>query len=397
MKISLLAGIVLGIALLLVSLGMLANLGIIAKPLSPQDLAQKQIEELKADTIPTIVETTSLELPEQSIDFGIHEEGISVDHVFKFKNVGKSLLKITRIKPSCGCLKVSAEELSVPPGETGEITVTIDTTNLSGPVNDKFLVARSNDPSQGEMTIPILAVVTVPLEITPPRIVFSRLEADQTVSRDLKVFTQLGAPFEITGARMLRPDIEKFFDITYRPLEPSEVPEGAKSGWNITATVKPGLPTGNFKQVVSLETSVEKMPTVNFDLEGSVVNDISVVAIGEEFNPKFNLLSLGAIKQDVGAKVKLKMLVVGEFRDTLEVGTPVCEPDFLRATIGERTSINNGSASEFPIEIEIPPGSPIVSMLGNERQKDAVGRVLIPTNHSSMKEVKILLHFAVEK
>lgn len=397
MKISLLAGIVLGIALLLVSLGMLANFGVIAKPLSPQDLAQKQIEAAEKNRVPEIAETTTLELPEKSIDFGIHEEGISVDHVFKFTNVGKNPLKITRITPSCGCLKVSAAELDVLPGETGEITVTIDTTKLSGPVSDKFLRASTNDTSQREVMIPIMAVVTVPLEITPPRIVFSRLLADETVSRDLKVFTQLGAPFQITGARMMRPDIEKFFDVTYRPLEPSEVPEGAKSGWNVTATVKPGLPTGNFKQIVSLTTSVEKMPEIMFEIEGGVVNDISVVAIGEEFNPKFNLLSLGPIKQDVGVKVKLKMLVSGEYRDKLEVGTPVCEPDFLRATIGERASINNGSASEFPIEIEVPPGSPIVSMLGNERQKDGVGRVLIPTNHSSMKEVKILLHFAVEK
>lgn len=394
MKISWLAGIVLGIAMLLMSLGMMADYGIIAKPLTPLERAQKQLEESGVHDIESIEETTTLELAEKSIDFGLQEEGVKLEREFKFKNVGQNPLQILGIRPSCSCISIKERELKVAPGETGTLTVGINTEGLSGPV-EKYVLLRTNDPEHSELSIAINAVVTVPIEINPRRIVFSRLLANDTVSRDVQVFTRIERPFEIKSVRLTKPDIAGFFEVTFRPLEASELPEEAKSGWNVTVTVKPGLSTGNFKQLVSLATSDEKMPEVMFDVEGNVVNDISVVAIGADFNPKFNLLSLGALRQAQGGKARLKLLVAGEYRDKLELGEPVCDPDFLRVTIGERKSINKGTASEIPLEIEIPAGSPIISLLGTEQ--DGVGRVTIPTNHSSMKKVEILLHFAIEK
>jgi hypothetical protein len=88
------------------------------------------------------------------------------------------------------------------------------------------------------------------------------------------------------------------------------------------------------------------------------------------------------------------MLVAGEYADKIELGAPVCQPEFLKITLGERKSINNGTASEIPIDLEIPPNSPLISLMG--KGKDDVGRITIPTNHPSMKEVRILVNFAVE-
>jgi hypothetical protein len=394
MKLSTLAGIVLGVALVLTSMAMLANFGVIAPPLSPKERAIKELEAVGGGRIADIEETTTLELPESAVDFGLQEEGVSVEREFSFKNVGQKPLHIMGIRPSCSCIFVKEKEMHVEPGETGTLTVGINTKDLAGPV-EKFLLLKTNDPEHRELSITLNAVVTFPVEVISDGMVFSRLLANDSASKDAKVYSRLDQPFEILGVRLSKPEIAQFFDITYRPLEPSELPPEGKTGWLVTVAVKPGLPTGGFNQIVTLETSVEKMKEVTFPVDGNVVNDISVVALGVEFNAKHNLVSLGAVKQAIGDKVKMKLFVAGEYRDKLELGTPVCDPDFLKVTIGERKSINNGAASEFPFEIEIPPDSPVISLLGTEQA--GVGHVTIPTNHSSMKEVKILLHFAVEK
>jgi hypothetical protein len=162
----------------------------------------------------------------------------------------------------------------------------------------------------------------------------------------------------------------------------------------VTVTVKPGLPTGSFKQGIELTTTLEKATDVIVEVEGNVVNDIAIVAIGANFVPKFNLLTLGALHQSQGGRAKLKMLIAGEYADKIELGVPVSEPEFVKVNLGERKLLNNGAASEIPIDIEIPPQSPLISKLGKARED--MGRITIPTNHPSMKEVHILLNFAVE-
>ncbi len=392
MKISVLASIVLGFGLIIATLAMMANYGIIAKPLTPTELALAQLKDLELATVAEA--TTTLETESDVIDFGTLEEGVEVVHEYPMKNIGANPLRMT-LKPSCGCIVVKDRKVEIAPGETATIPITIRTKDLYGIVDDKRVVIHTNDPAHPELSIKIKVVVTRPLEISPPKIPFNRLLAVDTVTKETKVYAQHDRPFEITGHRLSKPDIEKFFDVAYRPLEPTELPEGAKHGWLVSVTVKPGLPTGNFKQVVELETTMERALDTQIEIEGNVVNDIAVVAIGADYNAKYNLLTLGAIQHSQGAHAKLKMLVAGEYFDKIELGAPVCEPEFLRVTLGERKVINNGTASEIPIEVEVPADSPVTSLLG--KGKDGVGRITIPTNHPSMKEVRILLHFAVEK
>ncbi len=395
MKISVLAGIVLGLALLLVSVGVMANFGVIARPLSPEELARKRVAELEQGKPDDIHEDTTLELTENSVDFGKLEEGIERVHEFVIKNTGRSDLRLSGIRPSCSCIFIKEDRLQVAPGQSGTLHIGIKTKDLYGPV-EKYVLFQSNGKDQHEISIQVNAVVMRALEMSPPKVTFSRLLASESASQEVKVYAQHTQPFEIKGFRFMRPEIEKFFDVTFRPLETAELPEEAKSGWLVTVNVKPGLPTGTFRQFVNLETSFTQQDLdTSIEVEGNVVNDISVVAIGADFDPRYNLLTLGPLKQAQGGTAHLKMLVSGAFRDTLELGTPTCDPKFLKVTAGERKSINNGSASEIPIEIEVPPESPVVSLLGNT--KAGAGVVVIPTNHSSMKEVRILVNFAVEK
>jgi hypothetical protein len=79
----------------------------------------------------------------------------------------------------------------------------------------------------------------------------------------------------------------------------------------------------------------------------------------------------------------------------VQVSVGEVEPDFLRVTIGEKTEINQGAVVQFPLTIEIPPGSPYVNHLGSKLGK--LAQIIIETTHPDAKQVKIPLRFAVEE
>ena len=83
-----------------------------------------------------------------------------VSGVFKFKNTGNALLELAPPDTSCGCTvaKVSPDKLA--PGQSGEITYTINLDHVMGQVQKQIMV-HSNDPRTPEVDL------TVQLDYTP--------------------------------------------------------------------------------------------------------------------------------------------------------------------------------------------------------------------------------------
>jgi hypothetical protein len=59
----------------------------------------------------------------ETVDYGTIEQNADGKRVFKFKNVGKSPIIITRAKGSCGCTVPTVPKRPIMPGETAEIGV----------------------------------------------------------------------------------------------------------------------------------------------------------------------------------------------------------------------------------------------------------------------------------
>ena len=91
---------------------------------------------MEGDTLaPTILEWSS-----ESFDFGEIQQGDTVSHTFTFKNVGPQALKISNIKPSCGCTAPNWTKELVPPGEEGFVEVIFNSTGKSGTQNKSITV-----------------------------------------------------------------------------------------------------------------------------------------------------------------------------------------------------------------------------------------------------------------
>lgn len=93
-----------------------------------------------------------LTLNKTSYDFGNIMEGKVVDAKIGFKNEGSGVLLISDVKTSCGCTAVLLSSKALQPGETGNISIELDTANREGKLT-RTVTLYTNDPKQPNQTI----------------------------------------------------------------------------------------------------------------------------------------------------------------------------------------------------------------------------------------------------
>ncbi len=99
-------------------------------------------------------------------DFGKAMAGDIIRHDFIFTNTGNATLEITGVNPSCGCTSPVDWTHRVEPGQTGQISLQVDTKRLSGRATEVAAVA-SNDPAQRKVTLSFIGTVWKPVDVSP--------------------------------------------------------------------------------------------------------------------------------------------------------------------------------------------------------------------------------------
>ncbi len=100
-------------------------------------------EEIKKDFTGPV-----FEFNEEIIDYGDIAKNSDGNRAFKFKNIGKSPLIITKVKGSCGCTVPTKPEEPVMPGAYGEIKVKY-ATNRVGPFSKTVTItSNASEPSK---------------------------------------------------------------------------------------------------------------------------------------------------------------------------------------------------------------------------------------------------------
>jgi hypothetical protein len=96
---------------------------------------------------------TTVQVIDNTFDFGHLAPGETVGHPFRFKNTGDHPLHLRDIATSCGCATARLPEAPVPPGDTATIEITFDTTGKTG-LQYKTIHVFTNTPDKKfELTI----------------------------------------------------------------------------------------------------------------------------------------------------------------------------------------------------------------------------------------------------
>ncbi len=177
------------------------------------------------------------------------------------KNVGTETLKITEVKPTCGCTTAPLGKYELAPGETTNMQVTLTIGSTSGRQHKSIRIA-SNDPSSPTKIVSLRANVIRPIEIKPtPYFTFNNMEVGKEATS--KLFIKNNTNQNITFSDFkTTPDFMKINVTGSKVLKPGEE-------FELTATITPQK-SGYINPSLKFKTSHQDTPEVDIRGYGNV-------------------------------------------------------------------------------------------------------------------------------
>ena len=117
---------------------------------------------------------------ESEFDFGDIVEGELVSHKFSVYNTGDDVLKIEKVKASCGCTVAKPQKDELAPGEMTDINVEFNSARRNGH-QQKFVYVFSNDPNNPELRLSFTAnIISKQEEEENTTVLYPKLQLDKT-------------------------------------------------------------------------------------------------------------------------------------------------------------------------------------------------------------------------
>lgn len=121
----------------------------------------------------------------------------------KIKNAGNELLKITEVKPGCGCTTAPLDKNELNPGEEASLDVTLRIAGYSGNVVKSIRIA-SNDPANPNKYLYLKANVFHPISITPTSyLAFSEMTVGQEATAKVTLKNNTNQDITITDVEIV--------------------------------------------------------------------------------------------------------------------------------------------------------------------------------------------------
>ncbi len=181
----------------------------------------------------------------------------------KLYSIGTDSLRITTVKPTCGCTTAPLDKNVLAPGDSATLDITL---NIKGAIGNlhKTIRIECNDPNQKETYLHLRADVNVPIAFYPSRyIAFGQMYVGQEAKRSIKMINKTSQRILIKNVKMEPSNIKV-------NLQDDDVlpPNGEIE---IVATVTPDR-AGTFSCRLSFKTNHPDMPEVELTGWGTIDN-----------------------------------------------------------------------------------------------------------------------------
>ncbi len=333
-------------------------------------------------------------LDKEEHNFGVMDSNAKGRHEFVFTNEGEGPLVLTEGDSSCKCTVIELDDGEIAPGKSSKVALEWTCNEFSGPFRQSATIF-TNDPEHRRISLTIFGQVEVALRVLPRELVFGRVASGQTVKAEARVYCHLEKPLKIVDNVLSDRQTADHFQVDFEPLAAEQLTEekGARSGYLVRVTVKPGLPLGAFEKRILIRTNQESAPSIDIPVRGNIGSDISIV--GRGWNTETGVLNFGTVASSEGARRTVMLVARGAHRKEVKFKPILVVPDdVLKVELGKTRPINKGAVTQTPVVIQIPKGSRAANHLGSEQGK--LGEVLIETNHPQAPKLRISVRFAVE-
>jgi hypothetical protein len=127
-----------------------------------------------------VIAESVMKVPVDSYDFGYAPQNANISHRFWLYSAGTDTLKITNVKPGCGCTKAPLEKSTVAPGESTMVELIFNTKNYSGKLSKSATITTNAIQATNQISF-LTSVMkdkdtTLAAAIAPERVVVQRVE-----------------------------------------------------------------------------------------------------------------------------------------------------------------------------------------------------------------------------
>jgi len=184
-------------------------------------------------------------------NFGTVWVGPKLQHTFKITNTGQKVLKITKVKPSCGCTTAGPYPKELAPGETGEFSFSMNSSKLHGNFQ-KNVSVESNDPVTPKIRLRLKGEVKRYVEISPASANFGRITDQQPRTRELTITNNTDKALKLD----MKPGRVENYKYELIEKEPGK-------RYALRVTANPPFKEGRLNDSVVLQTNVDQQKTIS--------------------------------------------------------------------------------------------------------------------------------------
>lgn len=237
-------------------------------------------------------------------DFGAISRGDKVTTTFEIENRGEAPLELTEVRVACACTVVDYSR-EIAPGETGQITVELDSTSVDGPTTQRMQVF-TNDPDAARIDLAVQAD-SRPLIRAEPGFVryvivqgFDDTKNDPTVRQ--KIFARTHPEFQITRVESPLP----FISASFRKPTAEELTEEQKPLWIVETRISPEAQVGALSGYLKVYTDHPDQEVLPIPMSGFVRPVIAVTPP----HAKFGDIVVGNPDEPAEGSVQLRNFAV---------------------------------------------------------------------------------------
>jgi hypothetical protein len=202
-----------------------------------------------------------IEFEEDTWDFGTIYQRSEVSHAFVFRNTGNAVLKIGKVRSTCGCTVALLAEREVAPAEEGEIKLTFRSGTMRGRVV-KHVYVGTNDPLQPRVNLRVTGEVKVEVEVVPHGIYIGKLEVGEAIERSVALYSPEVPSFRVLEIAASHPAL--------RVGDPVKL-EGQQGRYRSNVQFGPVEEPGRVKANITLHTDLPHTKKVVVRVYGKVV------------------------------------------------------------------------------------------------------------------------------
>ena len=213
--------------------------------------------------------------PETSKDFGTTPRGPVLTHYFPVKNTSNQTVYLGSPRVSCGCVSASVVKSVLAPGESTAVVANMDSRRI--PVAGVTRTVTVFVPVQTgtmaeEMQLRVTAIARDDLVLTSDAFAFGTVRKGQGGTATTKITFYSDPNWQITGAQ----STGIYIKADVKPVAKANA--GESTAFEVTATLDPACPVGNWFADVWVTTTAGGIPQLRVPVTVNVVAPVDVKA-----------------------------------------------------------------------------------------------------------------------